>query len=337
VSITEDTKGWTVRAGSLCLAVTLAASVAPRPAAGGVPEKVYALRELIDRSTLIAIGTVTTDEPSAEGRVVRGFLDVRDVLKGSAGAGRIPFVVDGPPLPVGVRAIWMLADPGPDGVYRVDHPQCAYDMTHRTVLEKALRDPHSIRPGYFLRREDEILAQKVREALEMRAMRDLASGPSADGLALTIRLANQSPRVGGVVVVEFTLANVSQKPMLVCDSGEECYYVRAIATHGGAAGVARAGADEFQVEHTLGLGSLVSEHDFLVLDPGERITRSLTVSSRAIPALRSVGAVKISGVYRYRRPELDTAVTAEDPWAGMIASESVDATLLPPLADDAKQ
>jgi hypothetical protein len=95
--------------------------------------------------------------------------------------------------------------------------------------------------------------------------------------------------------------------------------------------VAKAGAAEIRGQEGLGIGLLISEHDFVKLAPGQRITRSLTVSPDYLRALREPGAVSMRGVYHYRRPESPLVDLPADAWEGAVASESVEIRVLAPL------
>jgi len=299
----------------------------PREAAGALPEKVYTLRELLARASLIAVGKVEAGEGVSAKRVREGFLDLRAPLKGEAVGGRVPFRVDGPPLPVGALAIWVLAAPTEDGTYVVDHPQCAYDVTHLGIVKRAVVEPERVRPGYYLRREDERLAEEVCKARDLKLLGGLKPGPSPDGLKVDVRLASQSPRAGRGVVLDYILTNTSKRAILVCDSAEECYYVRAMRGQPPRVEIGRAGAAALDVEKTLGIDSLVSQHDFVELAPGASTRRRISVSGTVIPMLGLPGPVSITGIYRYSEPKIPLVDLPSAPWTGAVASAQVTVVL----------
>jgi hypothetical protein len=283
---------------------------------------------------LIAVGEVVAPrEGDVPGATSEGEIRLSAVLKGKTPPGAIRFAVVGPPIPVGAKAIWFLRPPRADGTYVIDHPQCAYDVTHRTVLDAAMRSPERIRPGYFLRREDEQLALAVREAAERRRLRSLPAGAPQGGLQLSTRALCATVRAGGAVVIEYVVSNRSDAPVLLCDSPQECYFARAAGQGGGdtkpSDDVARAGSLEIDMESALGLGQLVSEHDFVTLLPGKSVSRSLTLSPKRFSSLNVVGKTTIWGIYRYRPPRTPLVRLPSNPWTGAVAALPVVVTVLP--------
>ena len=338
--------------------LTLLAAGAARAAQ---PDRAYTFRELLDRAHLIAVGEVVAPGSSKEGAPLRkhvetGLLRVRKVLRGKAPERPVRFRVDGPPLPAGAKAIWFLTAPGPDGVFVIDHPQCAYDLAHRTLVEIGIKAPERIRPGYYLRREDEKLAESIRRAEQRRELALVRPGPSAEGLALAFETVEPKSRAGEPILARFTLSNAGTKPLLVCDSAQEAYFVvaerDALPSRGragvggdrqpssplpltpslkGRGEVAKAGAPAIPGQSELGIGLLITEHDFTRLAPGASITRSLTISPKYLAALREAGKVRIRGVYHYRRPKAPLVDLPANAWEGSVASEPVELEVLPPL------
>ena len=358
-------------AGKLGALVAVATLAAPSVACAALPDRIYTFRELLDRSDLILVADVVVPEGSKKGAPQKtGLLRVRKVLKGDVPQDSICFRVEGPPLPAGAKAIWFLTTPGPDGVFVIDHPQCAYDTTHRALVEIGTRTRERIRRGYYLRREDERLAERIRRAKEKRALAGVRPGPTPEGLALAFEVADRKSRAGEPVLARFTLTNGGPKTLLVCDSAQECWFVVAepeatgdtpgerLATedtevtegNGSPARrsprrsdsvlsvtsvaksvVAKAGAPEIRGQSALGIGLLISEHDFTRLAPGKSVRRSLTVSPEVVGLLREPGKVSIRGVYHYRRPPAPLVDLPRRAWEGSVASDPVEIEVLPRL------
>ncbi len=102
--------------------------------------------------------------------------------------------------------------------------------------------------------------------------------------------------------------------------------------------VAKAGAPEIRGLSGLsglGIGLMISEHDFTKLAPGETVTRSLTISPERLKALGEHGTeprkVTLRGVYFYRRPELPLVDLPGNAWEGAVASDPVELEVLPAL------
>jgi hypothetical protein len=367
-----------VAGGACLLAGTARAALPDRAKPSGQrrrPDRAYTFRELLDRADLIAVGEIVAPEGSKKGAPQEvGLIRISEVLKGepppgSPGDGsaisserpgeeRVRFRVEGPALPAGAEAIWFFPRAGADGVYVVDHPQCAYDVTHRTLVKIGIETPERIRPRYYLRRADEKLAESIHRAKDRLALARVPPGPSAEGLRLAFRTTSPKSRAGRALLGRFTLTNGGEKPVLVCDSAQECYFVVAERraaettapdgdTQDGREGrrglvhpvdpressseVAKAGAPEIGGLSGLGIGLLISEHDFTKLAPGESVTRSLTISPERLAALREPGKVSMRGAYLYRRPEAPLVDLPPDAWEGIVASPPVELEVQPPL------
>jgi len=323
-----------------CALVPVLGSLASAHA--GLPDKAYTLKELLDRAAIIVIARVVEDGPAAGGKAAlrEGLLAVSHVMRGEGVPEELRFRVEGPPLPVSASAIWFLTPPGPDGIYVIDHPQCAYDVSHRAVVEKALKDPSRVSPGYYLRREDELLAARVRAAREMRALATVAAGRSPEGLELSVRLRPSLRARGGeapgqpadagkdFIALEFVLKNAGGRELLVCDSTEECYFLR--VEREGRAEVVRAVEETPLPPAAAELGSLVSVHDFVHLEPGGRLVHNLDVRRGSSPLLRAAGGARLSGVYRYAGPGREDLRLPSEPWRGAVASSPFDVALPEP-------
>ena len=228
-------------------------------------------------------------------------------------------------------------------------------------MKIGVETPERIRPRYYLRRADEKLAESISRAKDRLALVQVRPGPSAEGLRLAFRTTSLTSRAGRALLGRFTLTNGGEKPILVCDSAQECYFVVAERhvtettapdrdTQDGQDGsdgrrdpahpvnpressseVAKAGAPEIGGLSGLGIGLLISEHDFTRLAPGESVTRSLTISPERLEALREPGKVSMRGAYLYRRPEAPLVDLPPDAWEGMVASPPVELEVQPRL------
>lgn len=203
-------------------------------------------------------------------------------------------------------------------------------MAHRTLLEIAIKKPEMIRPQYYLRKEDERLAVDIRKERERRALGAIPESNSADGLSLALRVLSAPARAGGSITVEFIFTNNSLVDILLCDSSEECYFLRAQHPTDASVHIGPAGADSLDIEKTLDLGPLIAEHDFITLVPGQSFSKRMSVSARSVPPLASPGRVRVAGIYRYTHDSQAGLALQGNPWEGALVSPAVDAELLPP-------
>lgn len=303
------------------LALAPLASLAGESRRAIAPKEAYTLRQLIERSKVIAVGRLAAPEGKPSGTpVLAAALDCEEVLKGELPGGALRLMSAGPLLPTGERALWFLATQAKDGSYVVDHPQCAYDVMHLGRVKLALAKPGEVGLREYLREKDEKLAQLLAERLEFHLdSGGLKPRPVSGKLQITAVPLKAKLHPGEDLSVVFTITNLGPEPIMVMNSAFQNFLLRVTRIEPPARAKILNQRDQSVLKGLdLGIEGFVSRSDFMTLEPGKKVARTLHYSPEHFPVLQGVGKIEAMAVYRVKLGKTDLDF---DPWRGTLVSE----------------